>query len=123
MRRTTHFNPETDRALRCPCCGEGELAIATYIVLEHVRIHFGQPVTVTSACRCSKHNRSVGGGTESQHLSSDFTEATAVDFVVKDVSPSDVYDFLCSRPYAELLGLGKYENFTHADTRGHKARW
>ena len=126
MRRTTHFNPETDRALRCPCCGEGKLAIATFIVLENVRVWFGQPVTVTSSCRCSKHNAIVGGADDSEHLDEtvyDGIEATAADIVVKDVPPSDVYDFLCSRPYANLLGIGKYDNFTHVDTRGHTARW
>ena len=125
MRYTKHFNPETDKALCCPCCGKGTLAIATFIILEVVRVHFGQPVTVTSACRCTIHNHKVGGTPyTSRHLYEPYErDPDAADIIVKDVPPQEVYDFLCSLPYANLLGLGNYEDFTHIDTRGSKARW
>lgn len=133
MRSTEHFHPAVDKKLVCTCCGKGDLAVATFIVLEVVRIHFGQPVTITSACRCPKHNKHIGGGVHSQHLTDVPTltgwtttkpqEPTAVDIQVKDVPARAVYAFLCTLPYANLLGLGKYNTFTHIDTRGYTARW
>lgn len=125
MRHTKHFHPDTDKALLCPCCGAGELAIATFIVLEVVRVHFGKPVTVTSACRCPERNLAVGGKEfTSRHITEPYErDADAADIVVKDVAPLEVYNFLCSLPYANLLGIGSYEDFTHLDTRGYAARW
>lgn len=111
--------------LNCPHCGKGELAIATFIVLEDVRVHFNAPVTVNSACRCPVHNLAVGGKEyTSRHIVEDYErDADAADIVVQGIDPQEVYGYLCSRPYANLLGLGNYKSFTHVDTRGHTARW
>ena len=122
-RQTQHFNPVVDRKLKCTCCGEGQLSIATFIILEVVRAHFNAPVTVTSGPRCAKYNHSVGGAKSSEHLIREGEDVDAVDIVVKGVLPSKVYSFLKSTPYANLLGLGKYKTFTHVDTRGYAARW
>ena len=46
-----------------------------------------------------------------------------MDIVVKDVSPTQVYLYLKNTAYSNLLGLGKYKEFTHVDTRGYAARW
>jgi uncharacterized protein YcbK (DUF882 family) len=122
VRHTKHFHPKSDKKLVCSCCGKGTLAIATFIVLEVVRVHFGVPVTINSACRCRMYNEKIGGSKNSKHLC-DVLETTAADIVVEDVPPYEVYLFLCSLPYANLLGLGDYSSFTHIDTRGYKARW
>jgi len=122
-RQTVHFNPSVDKKLKCPCCGEGRLSVATFIVLETVRMHFDKPVTITSGPRCSTYNRKVGGSARSEHLIVPDEDVEAVDFVVEGVKPHDVYAYLDSLPYANLLGLGKYKDFTHMDTRGYRARW
>lgn len=86
-------------------------------ILQAIRNHFGQPVTLTSGYRTISHNKKVGGEDYSQH-----TYGTAADIQVAGVSPSDVAD------YAERLlpgtgGVGRYATFTHVDVRSAKSRW
>lgn len=123
VRSTKNFNPTVDFKLHCSCCRKGQLSIATFIVLETVRAHFGKPVTVMSGPRCKEYNKKVGGARASEHLIVDHKDVNAVDIQVKDVSPTQVAKFLEELPYANLLGIGKYPTFTHVDTRGYGARW
>ena len=97
-------------------CGMDTVDAELLSMLEDVRHHFNQPVIITSANRCVHHNRIVGGGEFSQHLKS-----RAADIVVKNVHPEDVYNYLDMK--YENIGLGKYTDFTHVDSRGKKARW
>lgn len=86
-------------------------------VLQKIRTHFGQPVTINSAYRTPTHNKNQGGATYSQHL-----YGTAADIVVKGVAPKTV------AAYVETLlpntgGIGIYAGFTHVDVREVKSRW
>ena len=86
-------------------------------VLQKIRAHFGEPVTITSAYRTPAHNAKVGGVSDSRHL-----YGVAADIKVKNVSPLRVAQ------YAEQLltnkgGIGVYESFVHVDVRPTKARW
>ena len=121
MRHTKNFHPDTDKKLLSRGDTLFELSIATFIVLEDVRRHFGKPVTINSAVRKQEHNEEVGGSAKSKHLP--LYGASAVDFTVSGVPPSEVYEYLHTCPYANLLGLGYYTTFTHVDTRGYRARW
>jgi len=52
----------------------------------------------------------------------------AADIVKIGWEPSDVADLLENSPYKRLLGIGRYESFTHVDVRGmigrpSPARW
>ena len=125
VRHTKHFHPKSDKMMLCPCCGKGNPSVAILMLLEVVRTWFNKPVTINSMCRCTKYNRVVGSKTDlSRHVCDDYDwEPDAADIVVKDIAPMKVYLFLCSLPYANLLGLGSYDSFTHIDTRGYKARW
>lgn len=124
MYQTTNFQAGTDDLLSCSCCGHGGLSIATLIVLETVRDHFNAPVNVISGARCAEHNAKVGGAKRSEHLiTPKEPNADGADIQVKGVSPTKVYMFLKSLPYANLLGIGKYRSWVHVDTRGYAARW
>jgi uncharacterized protein YcbK (DUF882 family) len=99
--------------------GSDAIVIADKLVqiLQSIRNHFGQPVTINSAYRTAAHNKKVGGSPTSQHL-----YGTAADIVVAGVYPSDVAD------YVELLmpntgGIGRYRDFTHIDVRTKKSRF
>lgn len=123
IRSTQHFNPVIDRKLKCSCCGAGQLSVAAFIVLETVRMHFNAPVTIESGPRCRAYNKKVGGASKSEHLIIDDEDVDAVDIKVQGHTPQEVYMYLKSLPYANLLGIGKYKTFTHVDTRGYGARW
>lgn len=102
----------------CKCgCGFDTVDVDTLRVLEEVREYFEQPVIITSGCRCHSYNQKVGGQLRSQHV-----YGRAADIVVKNVAPLLVYSHLDS-VYKDQYGLGKYDDFTHIDTRSYKARW
>lgn len=121
-----HFNHKTDPMMACPCCEKGTLAVSTLMLLETVRDHFGKPVVITSGARCRKHQMEINPEAEnSRHIAEKANGWTAdgVDFKVIGIKPSVVRTFLGKLPYSNLLGIGKYTTWTHADTRGRKARW
>lgn len=101
---------------------EVQLNIAELAVqLEIIRSHFNAPVHINSAYRSPEHNASVGGSKNSQHIL-----GKAADIVVEGVDPDDVFDaieFLINTGLLKEGGLGRYNNFTHYDIRGTKARW
>ena len=109
-----HFSREE---FACKCgCGFDTVDIELVGMLEAIREQFGQPITVTSGCRCMAHNEAVGGGHNSQHL-----KGRAADIIVRDVDPQDVAAFAdigCGAP-----GLGRYSTFTHIDSHCGVARW
>jgi uncharacterized protein YcbK (DUF882 family) len=83
--------------------------------LQALRDFLGQPVTITSAFRCEKYNKAVGGASKSRHK-----EGDATDIIVKNMTPDEV-----AEKCEHFDGLGKYNSFTHIDSRGEekKARW
>jgi uncharacterized protein YcbK (DUF882 family) len=123
--KSKHFSHKTDPMMACPCCGKGTLSVATLMILEDVRVHFGAPVTITSGARCVKYQMELNPeAPNSKHIISKLDEeSTAVDFVVRGIKTSVVRTFLNGRPYTGLIGMGKYNTFVHVDTRGVKARW
>lgn len=97
------------------CCTEGKIDEKLVNILQQIRDHFGEPVYITSAYRCPKHNERVGGALGSYH-----TYGQAADIQVKDTTPAEV------AKYAEsigVLGIGLYETFVHIDTRNTKSFW
>ncbi|MDT8311915.1 MAG: D-Ala-D-Ala carboxypeptidase family metallohydrolase [Methylophaga sp.] len=103
----------------CKCgCGFDTADIELVTVLQDVRDHFNRAVTINSGCRCVEYNRQIGGAPDSQH-----TKCRAADIVVEDTPPRVVHFYL-SEQYDGRFGLGRYDSFTHIDTRsGGAARW
>ena len=114
MKLSEHF---TEKELACPCCGLYIPDVSLLIALEHVRFTLG-PVTVNSSTRCEKHNKEIGGAERSMHLI-----GAAADITVKNTSAGVVHSGLDNSGFSNLIGLGKYNTFTHIDVRGYKARW
>jgi len=80
-----------------------------------------EPIKINSAYRCEAHNQDIGGVSNSQHV-----KGNASDIVVSSLSSKEVYtalDRLMDGGFIAQGGLGKYNTFTHYDTRGHEARW
>ena len=52
-------------------------------------------------------------------MKSQHCEGNATDITIKDHSPAQVQD-ICDKIFD---GMGRYDSFTHVDSRGSKARW
>ena len=100
----------------CPQAQDPTVDVTLIQILEELRRHFNTPITITSGVGCKSHNASVGGSVFSKHL-----EGKAADVLLNGVTPDRVYDYLVDRYPG--YGFGKYETFTHIDSRGLKARW
>lgn len=99
-------------------CWRGGIATVDAVLLRHletIRAHFGAPITITSAFRCSTRNAQVGGANNSQHL-----YGMAADIRVQGVDPVAVQDWL--DPWWPG-GLGRYPSFTHIDVRPRRVRF
>ena len=100
--------------------------IPTLYVLQQYRSRCGKPITITSAYRDKDYNAAVKGSKQSQHR-----QFRALDFVVKGVDPTDVYNELSHARLHDHWtgGLGHYprtserSGFTHIDTRPVSVSW
>lgn len=111
LSKNFHLREFECKCMKCP---------TTIVDLDHVkrlqalREKLGKPLFITSAYRCPDHNKNVGGSPHSQHLT-----GTATDIVCRDISPDELAD-ICE---SYFNGLGRYNTFTHIDSRSTKARW
>lgn len=105
----------TEFDCKCGNCATTLVDQALVELLQKIRDHFGKALVINSGYRCNAHNKAIGGATNSQH-----TYGKAADIVVKGVVAADVYKYADS---IGTRGLGKYNTFTHVDTRSKKARW
>ena len=111
-------------ALTAPCLDLMKNAFKLIDILEWVRRADGEaPVLVNSWYRDSEYNHIIGGVKNSMHLT-----LGAADIVKVGCTPSQVADLLEDNPYNKLLGIGRYNSFTHVDIRGmigrpSPARW
>ncbi len=102
------------------CCGSTMIDSKLVEYLQQIREHFGNPVIINSAYRCSIHNRAVGGTSNSYHA-----KGQAADIRIAGAAPSEIAE------YAESIGvkgIGLYETakdgyFVHIDTRTAKSFW
>lgn len=73
-----HFTPSE---FACKCgCGFCAPSTGLVIALDFFRRVWGQPVRITSGCRCASHNKAVGGVPSSRHL----------DGLAADIQPIDL---------------------------------
>ncbi len=102
----------------CKCgCGLDTVDFELASILDSLREHFNSPVLVDSGCRCSSQNARIGGAKSSQHLL-----GRAADIKVEGHSPDEVADYL-DQLYPNFYGIGRYNTWTHIDSRDSKARW
>lgn len=71
----------------CKCgCGMNNINLNLVQILDEIRDYFGQPITVSSGCRCRSHNsKQKGSSPNSRHIS-----GKAADIVVRNVSKDKV---------------------------------
>lgn len=97
----------------CSKCKETLIDLDHVAKLQQLRHDLGSSIRITSGYRCPAHNTAVGGAKNSQHK-----DGTATDIQVSGMDPGEVAD-ACEK----FDGLGRYDTFTHIDSRGSKARW
>ena len=104
---------------KCKCgeCDFDTVDIELVKVLQHLRDHFKSPIKITSGNRCFSHNEKEGGAKNSYHI-----RGRAADIQIKGVPPNEVQNYLEST-YPLSYGIGRYNTFTHIDTRTGKGRW
>lgn len=73
----------------CKCgCKMNNIDLRLIKVLDEIREHLGQACIVTSGCRCSKHNKAVGGVQGSRHVL-----GKAADIYIKGVSANTLLSY------------------------------
>lgn len=79
-----HFK-QSEFACKCGC-GFNSINLNLVKILDEIREYFGQPVIVTSGCRCAKHNaKQTGSVSNSRHIS-----GKASDIKVKNIDKAQV---------------------------------
>ena len=99
---TKHFS-RSEFACKCGKCKPIAVDFELVNVLEKLRSHIGQPITINSAYRCHAHNAAVQGRPASKHL-----YGIAADIVVKGMPPADVAKYLRNQ-YPDKYGVGEYK--------------
>ena len=103
----------------CNCgCGFDTPSPKLIKALQTLRGITEKSITVTSACRCIKHNKKVGGKPNSQHLL-----GTAADIQVSGMTPTRLAVLAECVPEFAQGGIGTYATFVHVDVRNGRARW
>lgn len=73
----------------CKCgCKMNNIDLRLIKVLDEIREHFEEACIVTSGCRCSKHNKAVGGVQGSRHVL-----GKAADIYIKGVSANTLLSY------------------------------
>lgn len=74
----------------CKCgCGLNNMNLQVVRIADDVRRHFGKPAIVTSGSRCAKHNKEVGGVSNSRHL-----QGKAIDMYVQGIDGGELLKYL-----------------------------
>ena len=98
---------------KCNSCNETLVDLDHVKKLQQLREDLNASIKITSWYRCPSHNKNVGGSSNSIHK-----KGSATDIQVSGMHPHEVQD-ACEK----FDGLGRYDTFTHIDSRGSKARW
>lgn len=110
-----HFHREE---FACKCgCGQDTVDAELINILEALRTTLKAPITVNSGNRCLAYNKKVGGKPNSMHL-----KGRAADITIDGLTPKQVQDAF-EVMFPDKYGMGRYDNFTHVDSRAVKARW
>lgn len=117
MQKLNEYFQRKEFACKCGC-GFDAVDVELLELITRIREHYNAPMTITSACRCEKHNKAVGGASASQHKL-----GKAVDFQIKGFTPQQVQAELNTFLPKDKYGLGYGKTFTHLDIREKAARF
>ncbi len=93
----------------CPCCGKNEMEESFLRRLDAARETAGVPFKVNSGYRCAKHNKLVGGKSNSPHL-----RGLAAD--IRVIASRKRFKVLDSFIVVGFERIGIAKTFLHADS-------
>lgn len=102
----------------CKCCGKCEMDQRLIDVLQLIRDILNKPIYINSGYRCDKHNKEVGGSSNSQH-----TKGKAADIRIKDMSVKQMYEMVKCFPTITGIGIYPEQHFVHVDVRDKPSTW
>jgi hypothetical protein len=106
----------SDKELKCKCCGFSRFADGFEDKLRELRMMLSEPMTVTSCCRCEKHNKESGGAKGSYHLvSNSVSDGTCAVDIARRHPEYDARLIQVALSLGWSLGLAK--TFIHLDRR------
>ena len=101
----------TSEEFACKCgCGYDTPNPELIRMLQAARDMYGKPIRITSGCRCIKHNRNVGGASNSAHLvgkAADIATPTGKDRYL-------IIESLMAAGF-KRIGINFKQRFIHAD--------
>ena len=97
----------------CPCCNEHRMDFDTVDMLITARVFAEVPFIITSAWRCEKHNKKVGGKKDSAHLYGKAVDISAPDSAAR-------FKIVYGLVNAGFTRIGIGWKFIHADTDHNK---
>ena len=108
----------TDNELACRHCGILKLAPGFADKLKELRLELGLPMTLSSCCRCSEHNRREGGNAGSFHLTENIKWKVPGTCAIDVVRRGAEYDRkLLSTALTLGWSIGIAKTFIHLDRR------
>lgn len=104
----------TPKEIACKSTGEIVVDEDALDKLQALRDNMGVPLVINSAYRSPSHNKAVGGGKNSMHL-------TGKAFDIRLTDKFDKMDLLTAARDVGFTGFGFYSTFLHVDTG--RSRW
>jgi uncharacterized protein YcbK (DUF882 family) len=92
----------------CPCCGHVKIDTDLIFKLEEIRKSLQRPIVITSAYRCERHNKEVGGKPDSAHL-----KGLAVD--IKVDNSRERFEIVTEALRKGFVRIGVAKTFVHID--------
>ena len=101
----------TKKELSCPCCDSYFFKEETLEMLDEARKKAGIAFIISSACRCEKHNKEVGGSPLSAHKTGE-----AVDLIFQN--SNEAFLILESLIFVGFrrIGINFKKGFIHVDS-------
>lgn len=91
--RTSKYTALTEVDCKCGCGLIPQKAMLDKF--DQIREAYGKSIVITSASRCEKHNKKIGGSKNSNHvkgLAMDLLRTDALeDFILKNLESLDIY--------------------------------
>ena len=100
--------------LICKCgCGAYNIDVRLLDLLDKIRIQFGAPVIISSACRCPEWNLKVKGKSKSAHIATEEIVCVAADLFC--VASWDRFKLLNIFYDLKIPRIGIASDFIHID--------